>query len=259
MKKVICIILTTVMCLSLCGCSQLIGRLPFAQYRPVSKGEQRRVQKHLEEKYGEKFVIDGTFTPDNSGALSRGVYVYPAGREDERSFVVITPLGEFVDYYVLHIPEEQMQTIYEEWIQSVIPSAKITIRLSMSLAKEVTYYPEEETLQDFISRVNPSIDITIVLQEQMLDKKDELFETLSQLPDSEPLRDFNSVQYFIAFYAQEAYEQAISGEYMEMFAYPIGEPYVTASTGLAYSENEPVTWPFTEQIYDNFETKEDEP
>ena len=270
MKKVICIILTTVMCLSLCGCSQLIGRLPFAQYRPVSKGEQQRMLRHLEEKYGEDFVIERTQTLKSSGSLTRGVYVYPAGKEEESFFVVITPSGEFVDKYVLRVPEEKLQPIYEKWIQSVIPSAKVAIKLSMTSTEEVTYYPEQ-TLQQFITSAKNtiSINVNIMLSESLVDSRNEIFE-LSQLFENQPIDGYSSFECRIGFLTEKAFVNIESGEYISIPLYfkPMNENdtikeeakdyvAVTYDIILFYENHTQTKYHILEDFKNNFKMKEE--
>ena len=56
MKKII-VLLLGVMCVGLSGCSSNFKTL----FGIVSKRDQKAILEHLEQKYGEKFVIESTF------------------------------------------------------------------------------------------------------------------------------------------------------------------------------------------------------
>ena len=182
----------------------------------VFPSEQKAMLEHLEEKYGETFIIESTSTPGwNENSVTRGAYVYPEGKEYDRFFVEITRKGGFVDQYALREPEKRMQSFYQEWIQSIIPSAKAAVRLRMSYGgiKEVTYNPSE-TLQQFVSEVDHLyIDVNIMLSETMLGNKDEIFEKLSKALEIEPITGYESGVYTIGFFVYDVFNNLKSGEY----------------------------------------------
>lgn len=215
MKKILCFLLIGVICMGLFGCG-VSGRFT------VFPSEQKAMLAHLAQKYGEPFVIKETFTPGWSTASSmRGAMVHPEGKEDELFLVEIISKDTFVDEYVLRLPEQRMQPLYEEWIQGVISSAKVSVRLDINFGgtKEVIYNPDE-TLQQFVSEAERlNIEVNIMLSEAMLESKDEIFEKLSKLLESEPISGYKNSKYTVAFLTHEAFENIKSGEYKNIPEY----------------------------------------
>ena len=189
----------------------------------ISQKEQNAILDHLENKYGEKFAI-GRIVSDRFLAR-RGVYVHPIGKEDESFFVGEPSDGTFVDDYFLPLPDKRMQPLYEEWIQSIIPSAKVAVKLGMYPGgkKEVIYDPDE-TLQQFVAGADElHIEVNIILSEDMLEHKDEIFEKISEFPEIEPISGFQDTRYTIGFFEQQAFDSEKSGEYRYMSLYVISE------------------------------------
>lgn len=204
MKKIVCLILIGVLCLSLSGCLNVNDI-----FNNISKGEQNAMLMHLEEKYSKRFVVKELLVPEYSISSLKGAYVYPEGKEDEVFFVEIASKGIYIDEYVLREPQNKMTPIYEEWIKSVIPSAKVSIKLNINHiynSKEIKYNPNE-TLEQFVSQANGiDIDINILLCQDVLEEKDKIFEKLSDLPESEPIIGYLSCSYNIGFLEKEVFE-----------------------------------------------------
>lgn len=260
MKKSVCLLLVAAMCLGLSGCGMGLWFLGMFKNQNISEGEKRAALEHLEKKYGEKFVIERIVVPENEGSSMRGLRVHPEGKEGDSFFVSINPTyGTIIDEYAVLLNERRMIPIYEEWICGVIPSAKVSIYVSGSPSHDMPYNPKQ-SLQEFVTEAEGlSIDVNIVLSEDMLENKDDIFEKLSKLPESEPISGYSSGGYRIAFYMQDAFDSINSGDDMYMFLDPTYGKDVVAVTdfGQSYHMNTPQQWGFLEQLYDKFETKED--
>lgn len=223
MKKIICILLIIAISLGLSGCSENVAgyvlSYMFAISSDVPKYEQRRMLKHLEEKYGEEFVIKEILLPVDASSFNRGATVYPKGREDEEFYVSLGTRGskKIIDNYVLREPQKKMTPIYEEWIQSVFPSAKVGVRLSHNYSHDLFYDPDK-SLQQFVDDSSGDIDcdISILLSEELLTDKDEVFEKLSKLPGTEPISGFDNAYYTIGFMKKDAFDNVKSGEYIHI-------------------------------------------
>lgn len=271
MKKIICIILIMTMCLSLGGCSEnvvgyVLGYM-FAISSKVPEHEQRRMLKHLEEKYGEEFVIKEIHLPDDASSFDRGATVSPKGREDEEFYVHLGARGskKIIDNYVLREPQKKMTPLYEEWLQSVIPSAKVGVRLSHNYSRDLFYDPDK-SLQQFVddSAGDIDCDISILMSDEFLPDKDEIFEKLSNLPQTEPISGFQDTGYRIGFMKKDAFDNVKSGEYIHIppafFSDSSGdEDYVAVTYFSAknldneyYSKEETIEW-----LNSNYERQED--
>ena len=267
MKKICTLLLLGVVCISLSGCAEVIIKGGWSLSTGVSQMEQKAMLKHLEKKYGEKFVIEEIHLPDNVASLDRGATVYPEGREDEAFYVNLGTKGsrKVLDYYVFREPEKRMQVLYEEWIQHVIPTAKVSIELSVRPSSKELLYNPDETLQQFVSQTDQmSIDVDILLSEAMLEEKDEIFEKLSNLPGTEPITGFWHNHFDIGFLLQEVFEDLPSDEYKHIPSYlePFGDEdaYMkevakdfVAVTSFGY----PTQWAIIDLLNDEFETKEE--
>lgn len=265
MKKII-VLLLGVMCVGLFGCSSNFKTL----FGIVSKRDQKAILEHLEQKYGEKFIIESTFGTTDESSHERGAMVYPEGKEDEAFLVEITPKGSFVDEYVLRAPEKRMQPVYEEWIRSIIPEAKVAIKLSIGIfqKKEVLYNPDE-TLQQFVDEVKDiNVNVDIMLSETMRENQDKIFEKLSKLLKNEPILGYEMSKYAVGFFVQDAFDSIESDGYMYINPHlsrpKLSESYREASRGLvaqtycfAHWEKKPqVQSEILKELNSNFRVKE---
>lgn len=259
------------MCLSLVGCSEnIVGYIlgyMFAISSEVPEYEQNRMLKHLEEKYGEEFVIKEIHLPDDASSFDRGATVYPKGREDEEFYVHLGTRGskKIIDNYVLREPQKKMVPLYEEWLQSVIPSAKVGVRLSHNYSRDLFYDPDK-SLQQFFddSAGDIDCDISILLSEELLTDKDEVFEKLSKLPGTEPISGFDNAYYTIGFIKKDAFDnvksvEKISIPYGLKYYKPGDEDYVAVTY---FSSKHPENGPYSkkeiiEWLNSNFEQQED--
>ena len=264
MKKVICIILTTVMCLSLCGCVNVINYLPFAKYRPVSAWEQRNILKYLENKYGEEFVIESTHASSDSASSSRWVNVHPMEKENDSFSVRIMRTGEFTDDYDVMLHSKRLFPIYDEWIRGVFPYAKVAVQLSGRPKREIKYYDPQQPIQEFIDEAQRlSIEVNIMFSETMLEQKDDIFKEACTLPETEPLKGYQFIDYRIGFMKEEAFKSVKAGEYrrIPISLKPIAENDESdegfiAITGFGIIENYPLP-AYLDQLYNNFDIKEE--
>ena len=258
------------MCLSLVGCSEnvvgyVLGYM-FAISSEVPEYEQNRMLKHLEEKYGEEFVIKKIHIPDDASSFDRGATVYPKGREDEEFYVHLGTRGskKIIDNYVLREPQKKMVPLYEEWLQSVIPSAKVGVQLSHNYSRDLFYDPDK-SLQQFFddSAGDIDCDISILMSDELLSDKDKIFEKLSNLPGTEPISGFQDTEYRIGFMKKDAFDNVKSGEYIHIpsafFSDSSGDEDYVAITdfyskllGKNYSKKEIIEW-----LNDNYEQQED--
>ena len=216
-----CFILIGVICVGLSGCVEGIIKAGWKAATDVSKSEQKAMLKHLEKKYNEKFVKE-IHLPNDESSLSRGATVYPEGRENEEFYVNLGTKGskKVVDDYVLREPEKRMTSLYEQWIQRVTPSAKVAVKLSIGSRSGELFYNPDKTLQQFVSQTDEmSIDVSIMLSETMLENKDDIFEKLSMLLQTEPISVFKSNRYIVTFFVQKAFNNITSGEHRYMSLY----------------------------------------
>jgi len=266
MKKIICVILIVVLCLNLSGCLKDNNI-----FNNISKGEQNAMLMHLEEKYNERFVVKELLVPEYNISSLRGAYVYPEGKGDEVFFVEIASKGRYIDEYVLYEPEKRMLPIYEEWVQNVIPSAKVRIKLNINHiynSKEIKYNPNE-TLEQFISQANGiDIDINIILCQDVLEEKDKIFEKLSKLPESEPVIGYLSCNYNIGFLEKEVFENINMDKYEHIPNHlysaenntlgNTADNFVAVTSFIrTYDKDIEEQWDFLEQLNRNFQKKEE--
>ena len=272
MKKIICILLIMSMCLSLSGCSEnIVGYVLGSMFTiagDVPEYEQRRMLKHLEEKYGEEFVIKEIHTPQNVSTSDRGATVYPKGREDEAFYVHLGTRSnkKIIDYYVFREPQKKMIPIYEEWIQSVFPTAKVGVKLYFRRYLSDLFYDPDKSLQQFVDDSAGVIDceISILLNEEVLTNKEEVFEKLSKMPRTEPITGFNDTEYTIGFMKKDVFDNVKSVENIYIpyglgYYSPGDEDYVAVTHFSAqnldneyYSKEEII-----ERLNDNYERQED--
>lgn len=272
MKKIICLILIGMVCLGLSGCLQkplayTLGYL-WEVGGSVPKYEQRQMLKHLEKKYGEEFVIKEIHTPQNVATSDRGATVYPKGREDEAFYVYLGTRGnkKIIDDYVFHQPQKKMTPIYEEWIQGVFPTAKLGVRLDFNIDAEEAFYNPDKSLQQFVDASSGDIicEVSILLSEELLTNKEEIFEKLSNLPETEPLSGFHDTEYRIGFMKKNAFDNVKSVENISIpyglkYYKPGDEDYVAVTEFYSKnSENEPYAKEeIIEWLNSNYERQED--
>jgi len=264
MKKTICILLIIAISLSLCGCI----KYALDYFWTVPEYEQRRMLKHLEKKYGEEFIIKEIHIPQNVSSFDRGATVYPKGREDEEFYVDLGSASnkKIIDTYVLHKPEKKMVPLYEQWIHSVIPTAKICVQLSMGDCSRDFFYDPDKSLQQFVDDAPAELycNIGILMSDELLPHKDEIFEKLSNLPGKEPISGFQDTEFAIGFMKKDAFDNVKSGEYIHIppafFSDSSGNNDFVAVTYFDaknldneyYSKEETIKW-----LNDNYERQED--
>ena len=153
-----------------------------------------------------------------------------------------------------------MLPVYEEWIQSAIPTAKIAINLVLLIKEAETFYDPDKSFQQFADDAkHVDCSINIILSEELLPNKDEIFEKLGTLLETQPVLFHKSPSFDIIFLTKEAFDDIESGEFVYIptdWDEPKYKNFFAVSE--LYSRNEPYSKEeITEILHNNFKQKED--
>jgi len=151
---------------------------------------------YLENRYNEQFTVAKLISDDGELDAPNKAYVHPKGREAEWFVVRIEEnkengTKEYRDGYGFVFVERSMAMEYQEWLDKIIPSAKMAVRVWS--ADEITHfkYDSKVSLDELTMTENDSIgmDATIFVCESQLDVKAEYREKANKAFNDIPYKD----------------------------------------------------------------------
>ena len=113
--------------------------------------------------------------------------------------------------------EDRMLPVYKKWIQSAVPSAKVAINLVLLVEDSQTFYHPEQSFQQFADEAKDvDCHIDIILSKEFLPKKDEIFEKLGTIFETQPVSFYKGTRFSIAFMTKNEFDKIESGEFIHI-------------------------------------------